>query len=73
LEQNAGLHFIVKVDTGLSDRELAEKCAQAGIRIRALSDYYHGGKHTGTRCLVVNYSGLKDQDIDRLACVLDSL
>jgi GntR family transcriptional regulator/MocR family aminotransferase len=73
LEQNAGLHFIVKVDTGLSDRELAEKCAQAGIRIRALSDYYHGGKHTDTRCLVVNYSGLKDQDIDRLTDVLDSL
>ena len=73
LEQNAGLHFIVKVDTGLSDRELAEKCGQAGIRIRALSDYYHGGKHTDTRCLVVNYSGLKDQDIDRLTDVLDSL
>ncbi len=73
LEQDAGLHFIVKVDTGLTDRALAEKCAQAGLRVRALSDYYHSCDTVDTRCLVVNYAGLKDPDMDRLAGVLDSL
>ena len=73
LEQDAGLHFIVKVDSALSDRELAQKCAQAGIRIRALSDYYHRVETTDTRSLVVNYGGLKDADIDRLERILDAL
>ena len=73
LEQDAGLHFIVKVDAGFSDQAMAQKCAEAGIHIRALSDYYHSGENTDTRSLVVNYGGLKDADIDRLAIVLDSL
>jgi GntR family transcriptional regulator/MocR family aminotransferase len=73
LEQDAGLHFIVKVDSALSDRQLAQKCAQAGIRIRALSDYYHRAETTDTGSLVVNYGGLKDADIDRLERILDAL
>ena len=73
LEQDAGLHFIVKVNAGLSDRALAERCGRAGIRIRALSDYYHSAETADTRCLVVNYGGLKNEDIDRLASLLDSL
>ena len=73
LEQDAGLHFIVKVESGLSDGQLVEKCAAAGIRIRALSDYFHGSQNDDTRCLVVNYGGLKDADIDRLALLLESL
>jgi DNA-binding transcriptional MocR family regulator len=61
------------VESGLSDGQLVEKCAAAGIRIRALSDYFHGSQNDDTRCLVVNYGGLKDADIDRLALLLESL
>ena len=65
LEQNAGLHFLVKVDTPLSDLELTEKLAAAGIRIRPLSSYYHD---TGEdlHCLVVNYSGLKEEALEQV-------
>ncbi len=73
LEQNAGLHFILKVNSTLSDREMVEKCARAGIRIRSLSEYFHGHQPIETHCLVVNYAGLKDEDIDKLAQILESL
>ena len=63
LEQNAGLHFLLRVDTPLSDRELTEKLAAAGIRIRALSSYYHD-KAEDLHCLVVNYSGLKEEALE---------
>ena len=66
LEQDAGLHFLLKVDTVLSDRELTEKLEAAGIRVRALSSYYHDSPED-QHCLVVNYSGLKE---DRLQMVL---
>jgi GntR family transcriptional regulator/MocR family aminotransferase len=73
LEQNAGLHFILKVNTPLSDREMVEMCARAGIRIRSLSEYFHGRRPIETHCLVVNYAGLKDEDIDQLAEILEKL
>ena len=60
LEQDAGLHFLLWVDTSLSDRELTQRLKEAGIRIQSLSDYYHDSKED-RHCLVVNYSGLKEE------------
>ena len=65
-EKDAGLHFLVKVDTALSDEELMAWCLQRGVKIRALSSYYHGPVPEQDRgCLVVNYSGLRDEELDR--------
>lgn len=67
LEQDAGLHFLVKVDTALTDEALVARCAQAGIRVRSLGSYYHGPIPEADRhCLVVNYSGLRDDQIAAL-------
>ena len=60
LEQDAGLHFLLKVDTALSDTELIEKLRRAGIRIHALSHYYHGA-NKNTHMLVVNYAQLNEE------------
>ena len=70
LEENAGLHFLIKVNTSLSDKELADRCANNRIRIRALSDYYHLKQPADSHCLVVNYSGLSDQQLTQLETVL---
>ena len=60
LEQHAGLHFLLRVDTEASDKALTRWLETKGIRVRALSDYYHE-QQTDTHCLVVNYSGLKEE------------
>lgn len=73
LEQDAGLHFLLKVDTGLSDDALVERFASAGIRIRSLGSYYHEKEPEDTGCLVVNYSGLSDGDMSRLETALTQL
>lgn len=65
-EQDAGLHFLLNVDTSLSDQLLTEKLAALGIRVRALSSYYHD-QSEDLHCLVINYSGLKEE---RLAAAL---
>ena len=71
LEENAGLHFLLKVDTDLSDEALVEKCRDMGLSLRALGSYYHDTPNRpDTRCLVVNYSGLSDEDLDRLEAIL---
>ena len=62
LEQDAGLHFLLRVDTPLSDGELTARLAQAGIRAQALSEFYQEG--TAQRgYLVVNYSGIQEEDL----------
>ena len=74
LEENAGLHFLVKVDTRLNDGELTKKCLAAGIRVRSLGSYYHDPlPREDTHCLVVNYSGLSDRDLDALASAVMDL
>ena len=70
LEQDAGLHFLLKVDTRLSDRELTEALGSAGIRVYALSHYFHFTRVENTRCLVVNYANLNE---DALKTALEQL
>lgn len=72
LEQDAGLHFLLQVDTALSDRELTARLEAAGIRVKALSEYYHdsaGDRH----CLVVNYSGLKEDQLQKALAELQDI
>lgn len=71
LEQDAGLHFLVKVDTMLSDEALTDRFAQAGIRVRSLGSYYHGAVPQADRhCLVINYSGLREEQLTALERLL---
>jgi GntR family transcriptional regulator/MocR family aminotransferase len=63
LEQDAGLHFLLQVKTELTDRELTQALDHAGIRIQALSEYYHDSRKD-LHCLVVNYSGIKEENLE---------
>ena len=70
-EENAGLHFLLKVDTVESGEALAARCEAMGLRIRSLSSYYHGPvPQNAERTLVVNYSGLTEEDLGKLAALL---
>ena len=61
LEQDAGLHFLLRVHTRLSDRELTEALRARGIRVQALSHYDHENRGMDTHCLVVNYAALNEE------------
>jgi GntR family transcriptional regulator/MocR family aminotransferase len=65
LEQDAGLHFLLKVKTELSDRELTDRLLRSGIRIHALSHYCHESGEN-TRTLVVNYALLDEEALARV-------
>ena len=71
LEQDAGLHFLAKLETRLSDDEITQLLEQRGIRVRCLSSYYHGVcPDSAGHCLVVNYSGLTDEQLTQLEQIL---
>ena len=51
-----------------------QEAMDAGIHIQALGSFYQGTiPPEFEHCLVVNYSGLKDDDLDRLADILSKL
>ena len=67
LEQDAGLHFLLQVDTDLQEEQLAERWAQEGLKVRPLSSYYYGSQpQKQGACLVINYAGLQEADLNRL-------
>lgn len=61
-EQDAGLHFLLRVDTPLSDAELTARLAEACIRVQALSEFYHEGS-AARGYLVINYSGIREEEL----------
>jgi len=65
LEHDAGLHFLVRVDTALSDEALIRRFEEAGVLVRSLASFYQQPVTDG-HCLVVNYSGLDENELHRL-------
>ena len=74
LEENAGLHFLVKLETRLSGEELTARFLEKGLRVRTLGSYYHGPcPPAAETTLVVNYSALTEGQADALAALFPSL
>ena len=70
LEQDAGLHFLVRVDTQWTDAQLTDWLGERGIRVQALSSFYHDSTPGELHQLVVNYSGI---DVEKLRQALEQL
>lgn len=62
-EEDSGLHFLMKIDTALSDAELMEKAREKGLRLTALSRYYHRPDSDVEHIFIINYSYLETEHI----------
>ena len=63
LEQNAGLHFLIRLDTDASDDELIRRAHRHGINISCLSQYYADRDIAPPHTLIINYSGVEKEKI----------
>ena len=73
-EEDAGLHFLLRVDTPLSGNDLTKRCEALGLRVRTLDGYYQeGAPAAAEKCLVINYSGLTESELTRLEVILKSV
>ena len=58
-EEEAGLHFLLKLNTALPDAFLKNKSAQNGVNLSFLSEYYLTDTAAAPpHILVMNYSGI---------------
>ena len=61
LEEDAGLHFLLRIHTEVSDEALKQRLEKQGIRIRCLSDYSYYHNPFYEHMFVVNYTGLAEE------------
>lgn len=73
-EENAGLHFLLKLDTALSDREIVRCAAEKGIKLSCLSEYYYDrqlseyyDRQDGAvqGMVILNYSGVDTAHLEK--------
>ena len=72
LEEHAGLHFLLQVNSPLTDAQLTEVCRNLGLRVAPLSSYYRNPEEN-SHCLVINYSGLTEDTLTKLEGILKNL
>lgn len=70
LREDAGLHFLLELNTHKPDEELAELAEEQSIRLSFLSDYQRREGTAAAHTLVVNYPGV---DLEHLGQALKRL
>lgn len=71
MEEDAGLHFLLHIDTRLSDEELLRRAEQSGIRLSSLAEYYcKPAADIPVHTFVINYSGLSPEKIPKVVKML---
>ena len=70
LRAEAGLHFLLRLDTEREDGQLKERGREAGIRLSFLTDFQRLPDRAAPHTLVLNYPGI---DLERLPRGLELL
>jgi len=63
LEEDAGLHFLLKVNTGMGDNELIAAAGAQGIHISCLNQFYALPPQEDSNTIIINYSGIRTTNI----------
>ncbi|SET64167.1 MocR-like pyridoxine biosynthesis transcription factor PdxR [[Clostridium] polysaccharolyticum] len=61
LENDSGLHFLLRLKTDIPDREIVERLKRQGIRVKALSSYFltKEVKEEQSHLFLINYSNIQ--------------
>ncbi len=62
-EENAGLHFLMRLSTERTETEILQAAEAEGLRLSFLSQYYSQPQADTPPVLVMNYSGLEEDRI----------
>lgn len=73
LEEDAGLHFILKIKTDKSDYEIKKNAENKGMKINFLSEYFSDKSNCQQHLILVNYTGIEDDKIDDAVNILSKI
>jgi len=72
-EADAGTHFLLRLNTEMSDDEIRRAADEHRIHFAMLSDYEKIHTVKNSRTIVVNYAGLDSDRIDRAVAILEDI
>lgn len=72
-EADAGTHFLLRLDTSMSDNEIRESAHTHKINFAMLSDYEKHHNENNSKTIVLNYAGLDPEQIDQAIYILESM
>lgn len=67
IENDSGLHFLIRIRTDKADGEILHALGERGIRVNALSEYFFTPSEM-KHCFIINYSNV---DIEKAGCACD--
>lgn len=73
LENDSGLHFILQLNTELSDIEIKSKLLERKIKISSIDDFNMKEEKTDGHQFILNYSGLNIEKLEDAVCVLKEI
>lgn len=72
-ETGAGTHFLLQVETDLSDVEIKWAAKERGILIQCLSEYCFENQHLYKGFLIINYSDMEEEKLAKAIRELEEL
>ena len=64
-EENAGLHFLLKLKTDLPDSEFLRNMERSGVKLSSLSQYYQEPPREAEHIFLMNYSFVEEEHIEK--------
>lgn len=71
-EEDAGLHFLMKIDTKLTEQEFRREALSRGIRLAPLSDYYDEPSRAPANTYIINYSDIDQEQLNKAINALNA-
>ncbi|MGN0266988.1 MAG: PLP-dependent aminotransferase family protein [Lachnospiraceae bacterium] len=73
IENDSGLHFLLKVNEGVQLETLQKMLLDHGVKINSLADYYLSGEIHEKNLFIVNYSRLNEKTIQAISGIIGEL
>ena len=73
VENMSGFHFLVKINTEKSDEQFIKELKEKNINARFLSQYYHKENKDCQNFMIVNYSGIQKEKLEKAIEILGEI
>ena len=67
---NSGLHVVLLIENGMSEKELVLRAAEENLKVYPLSDYMLVKKEKGTPTIVLGFAGIPTEQLEEAIMIL---
>ncbi len=71
--QEAGVHFLMQIDTKLSDEDFVGAAKKRGVKLAPLSTYYYENQEMVQHTFVINYSSIPLDRIEEVVEIISAI